>query len=125
MPERDRTDPKAMQADERVREVHAARERLSAAITQQLTGPIADLAERMFREGVIAGLRVSESAHYKASADQPLIDASLRCFGSYEDLRAIVPHWCECACAGGNVCSPRRRPAICDVQAQREIDDPF
>lgn len=101
MSEHDTEDPKAMSTKERRAVYRETAQNAASRMTELLSHALIHDGERMFREGVLAGLRVQDDG--RTTRGEP------------EDLRRVKPAWCDCATESGAVCSPRRRPADCDT----------
>lgn len=120
MSEHDTSNPRGMNARERTECYKDRGEAAMRTLLDVFTRSAGSSGETMFREGVLAGLRVREEPHGEQSATGEM---TRRLHGSAADLLVVRPRWCECDPATGSVCSPRRRPAECDVQIRRELDD--
>lgn len=123
MTQDDRSDVKPATPIERLALNHRAVKSLIALITNTVHNVVSEFGAEMYREGIIAGLRVREEVRLGSDL-QPVEprDAGLRVFGEAANLREVQPKWCECDARKGSVCSPRRRPADCDNE-QRWDDE--
>lgn len=117
MSENDQSDPKPMTVDERIELELSASRAIGDHATRVAARELNRVAHRMWREGIIAGLRVREDPHGEQSVTGEM---TRRVYGLPADLRAVRPGWCSCRPERGSVCSPRRRPADCDAQIAAE-----
>lgn len=115
MTEHDRTDVKP----ETPKELHGRIERwlkdyFGPYVAHVARRPLTDFIESVFREGVIAGLRVQNHIPVEelpTDNGEPVYVL----LGQRDDLARVRPAWCNCNPLHGRVCSPRRRPAECDT----------